>query len=204
MISTSGGDEDLSARFRSGERAALEHVYCAYVARVDREVRRLLQVHGGIWLVGAASVNDLVQDSFARAFSPTARRAFKGLHHHGPYLLAIVRNTVVDSLRLQQREVLAGGAAIEAWLALNDIDAAAAPPSWIDPVTLARVRDYLGRLPPDLRSVHHRRYVLDEAQHVAADALGLSRQRIRTLEKRLQLGLVRELERVGEKSLADP
>jgi RNA polymerase sigma-70 factor (ECF subfamily) len=195
MGSALEGDRNLLEGFRRGERAALEQVYWAYVARVDRLVRRLLHLHGGTQLIATANVEDLVQDSFTRAFSPTARLAYDGIRDYGPYLLTIVRNTVADALRLQQREVLAAVSEIEAWLALEEASPADDPSGWIDPVTLARVREYLSRLPLDLQSVHHRRYVLDEAQEVAADALGLSRQRIRTLEKKLRLGLARELKK---------
>lgn len=188
-------DGELLEQFRRGERSALERIYWAYAVRVERLVRRLLHLHGGTRLVVAANAEDLVQDSFTRAFSPEARRAYDGLRDYGPYLLTIARNTVADTLRLQRREVLARGAEIEAWLALKDIAAATDPSNWIDPVTLARVRDYVSRLPVELQSVHHRRYVLDEAQDVAADALGLTRQRIRTLEKKLRLGLVRALKK---------
>jgi len=195
MGSAFEGNRDLLERFRRGERSALEQVYWAYVTRVDRLVRRILHGHGGTRLVAGANVEDLVQDSFTRAFSPSARQAYDGLRDYGPYLLAIARNTVADSLRLRQREVLAGAAEIEASLALEDAAAAEDPSSWIDPLTIARVREYLNRLPLDLQSVHHRRYVLDEAQDVAAGALGLSRQRIRTLEKKLRVGLIRELKK---------
>ena len=195
MGSAVEGNRELWEQFRRGERSALERIYWEYVERVDRLVRRLLHLHGGTRLVAAANVEDLVQDSFTRAFSPAARGAYDGIRDYGPYLLTIARNTVADALRLQQREVLAGGAEIAAWMALEDVAPAEEPASWIDSVTLARVRDYLSRLPIDLQSVHHRRYVLDEAQDVAAEALGMSRQRIRTLEKKLRLGLVRELKR---------
>src|SRR5205807_2459423 len=70
------GNRDLLERFRRGERSALEQVYWAYVTRVDRLVRRLLHLHGGTRLVAAANVEDLVQDSFTRAFSPSARQAY--------------------------------------------------------------------------------------------------------------------------------
>jgi len=195
MGSAVEGNRELWEQFRRGERSALERIYWEYVERVDRLVRRLLHLHGGTRLVAAANVEELVQDSFTRAFSPAARGAYDGIRDYGPYLLTIARNTVADALRLQQREVLAGGAEIAAWMALEDVAPAEEPASWIDSVTLARVRDYLSRLPIDLQSVHHRRYVLDEAQDVAAEALGMSRQRIRTLEKKLRLGLVRELKR---------
>jgi len=188
-------DRELWEQFRRGERSALERIYWTYVARVARLVRRLLYFHGGTRLVAAANVEDLVQDSFTRAFSPAAREAYDGIRDYGPYLLTIARNTVADALRLRQREVLAGGEEIAGWLALENDASAEDPASWTDSVTLARVRDYLSRLPLDLQSVHHRRYVLDEAQDAAAEALGISRQRIRTLEKKLRLGLERELKR---------
>ena len=78
------GNRDLLERFRRGERSALEQVYWAYVTRVDRLVRRLLHLHGGTRLVAAANVEDLVQDSFTRAFSPSdrhGRRCAKSSRH---------------------------------------------------------------------------------------------------------------------------
>ena len=188
-------DREFLERFRRGERSALEQVYWGYLASVDRLVRRLLHLHGRARLAATASVEDLVQDSFTRAFGPIARQAYDGRRDYGAYLHTIVRNRVADALRLQRREVLADDAEIEVWLALEDVAAAEDPPGWIDPVSVARVREYLSRLPRNLQSVHYRRYVLDEVQDVAADALGLTRQRIRTLEKKLHLGLVRELKR---------
>src|SRR4029077_9136848 len=107
MGSAFEGDRNLLERFRRGERAALEQIYWAYVARVDRLVRRLLHAHGGTRLVAAANVEDLVQDSFTRGVHPSARQAYDGLRDYGPYLLTIVRNTVANMLRLRQREVLA-------------------------------------------------------------------------------------------------
>ena len=202
MGSAFEGDRELLERFRSGERAALEQVYWAYVTRVDRLVRRLLHLHGGTRLIAAVNIEDLVQDSFTRAFSPVTRQGYDGIRDYGPYLLAIVRNTVADALRLQQREVLVGDAELEGWLALEDAAAAEDASNWGDPVTLGRVRDYLGHLPENLKAVHHRRYVLDEAQDAAAEALGLSRQRIRTLEKKLRLGLVRELKKTRVQNIS--
>ena len=89
-------DRNLLEGFRRGERPALEQVYWAYVARVDRLVRRILRVHGGTRLIAAANVEDLVHESFTRAFSPTARQAYDGIRDYGPYLLTIVRNTVAE------------------------------------------------------------------------------------------------------------
>jgi RNA polymerase sigma factor (sigma-70 family) len=192
-------DREFLELFRRGERSATEQVYWAYLASVDRMVRRLLRFYGGKRPVSAANVEELVQESFTRAFGPMARQAYDGLRDYGAYLHTIVRNTVADALRLQRREVLAGDTEIGVWLAMEDVAAAQDPSSWIDPVTAARVRDYLSRLPLNQQSVHYRRYVLDEAQDVAADTLGITRQRIRTLEKKLRLGLLRELNRTRAK-----
>jgi len=44
-------------------------------------------------------------------------------------------------------------------------------------------------IPEDLAAVHRERYVLGHTQRVAALALGLSRQQLRTRENHLRVGL---------------
>jgi hypothetical protein len=48
-------------------------------------------------------------------------------------------------------------------------------------------------MPQELRGVYERRFVLSEPQQRAADALGISRQTLRTLENKLIDGLKRVL-----------
>ena len=52
-------------------------------------------------------------------------------------------------------------------------------------------------LPEELRQVHHQRFVLATPQRQAAEALGISRQSLRTLEKKLIVGLRRQLRQAG-------
>jgi DNA-directed RNA polymerase specialized sigma24 family protein len=51
------------------------------------------------------------------------------------------------------------------------------------------VEEYLAALPRDLRRVHELRYEQGYSQEKAAEALGVGRQTLRTLEVRLRDGL---------------
>jgi RNA polymerase sigma-70 factor (ECF subfamily) len=190
------GDAALLARFRAGDRAALERVYWAYVDRVETVVRHGFQIlrEGGatqIPGVGPSEVGDLVQETFVRAFAERARLAYDGLRDYAPFLSTIARNLLVDRARKQGRELQLDD--------LAQLDAAAPPPDepYADEPTMKAVKEYLESLSPELRGVHEQRYGRGVSQEEAARALGLSRQQIRTLEKRLRDGLSAHLERAG-------
>jgi RNA polymerase sigma factor (sigma-70 family) len=185
--------KDRLERFRRGERAVLERVYRVYVARVEALVRRQLSARRVSTRI-AEQWEDVVQEAFAHAFSRRAREAYDGTRDYGPYLLAITRNVVADLLRTGAREVTTGDDPIEHRLALEAASSFVADqPHWNDPETVARARGYLAKLSDELQSVHYQRYVLGKAQAAAARSLGMSRRRVRTLEKRLSVGLMREL-----------
>jgi len=57
------------------------------------------------------------------------------------------------------------------------------------------VEEYLGALPPDLREVHRLRHEQCLSQEQAAERLGVGRQTLRTLERRLQDGLACALDK---------
>jgi RNA polymerase sigma-70 factor (ECF subfamily) len=65
---------------------------------------------------------------------------------------------------------------------------------WEDPEILGIVQEYLAGLPEDMRAVHRLRYILSVPQREAAEQLGMSRQHLRTLEKRIQDGLRARIE----------
>jgi DNA-directed RNA polymerase specialized sigma24 family protein len=99
---------------------------------------------------------------------------------------------VVDWLRRAGRE-RSDGRSLEALL-----DAAPVDPSADDlfPAELVRITaSYVQSLSPELKSVHERRFIDAEAQRSAAEALGMSRQNLRTLERKLVDGLRRELKK---------
>jgi RNA polymerase sigma-70 factor (ECF subfamily) len=191
---------ELLAAFHRGEERALEEVYWAYVTRVERMVRfGSLLVGSGSRVRGAADdVEDLVHETFARAFTDRARRAYDGKRRYGPYLAAIARNLLVDEARRRGRELLTAELADD--LPLED----ASEPDWADPATTRAVEEYVARLPDELRAVHHHRYERGSSQEAAAAALGLSRQQIRTLEQRLRDGLRSHLEEIGNQDRVPP
>src|SRR5216110_1237368 len=90
-------DPNLLTRFRRGERDALLHVYRCYADDVAQALRRGFGL--GTFPLQSADVVDLVQESFAKAFSPAGRVGFDGQRDYRPYLLALVRNVYVDWLR---------------------------------------------------------------------------------------------------------
>lgn len=173
--------------FKRGERAALERVYRTHVAMVERYVRAVLLRTRRF---SGSNLSDLVQEVFMRAFSASARDSYDGRREYAPYLTTIARNVVVDWHRRTSREpfdpreleTLLDGGASEA----SDVEAFPA-----ELVGLAA--KYVEGLSQDLRDVHERRFVLAEPQQRAADALGISRQTLRTLEKKLIDGLRRAL-----------
>lgn len=134
---------------------------------------------------------DLVQETFARAFSQRARLAFDGLRDFGPYLATIARNLLVDWARRQGREIQTDSVAAQ--LAQEDGDELDVP--WADAATIRIVEDYLAGLPRELADVHRERYVHSRSQRDAAKILGISRQQLRTRENRLRDGLRRLLAR---------
>jgi DNA-directed RNA polymerase specialized sigma24 family protein len=63
----------------------------------------------------------------------------------------------------------------------------------LDPARSRVVARYVETLSPDLRLVHQHRFVRAQSQRDAARTIGITRQRLRTLEARLVKGLRRAL-----------
>jgi RNA polymerase sigma factor (sigma-70 family) len=186
-------DRELQAAFRAGHPQALDQVYRAYAPVVDRAVRRFAQRSGEASLAQPSVIADLLQEIFARAFSPSARRAYDGARDLGPYLVTIARNCFLDSLRTSGRELLTQP---EELAPSQDADVPERD-DWTDPKVVAVVTGYLQSLPPDLQGIYRQRFVLDRSQVDASSALGSSRRAIRTGEERLRRGLRKALVRAG-------
>ena len=192
-VGSSLGDGALEA-FRRGDATVLEQVYWHHVDYVERIVRHGLaswrQSEGG---GPPRDADDLLQDIFARAFSPAARQSFDGRREFRPYLAAIARNVLIDLFRASR---------IDDRLVYDELpenEVAVDDPQWAEPRLLAIVKDYVAHLPPELEGVYHQRYVLGVSQEIAARSLSLTRQRLRTLERKLRARLARELKRAGIK-----
>jgi RNA polymerase sigma-70 factor (ECF subfamily) len=188
-------DRALLARFRRGDPAALERVYREHVDLIERVVQRGFHVIASDAHVPGASrddVADAVQETFARAFAERARLAYDGLREYGPFLTTIARNLLVDRARKRGREV-----SLEELGADIGDEPAEDPEPFADSKTMKVVREFLAELTPELRGIHEERYVRGVSQEEAARNLGLSRQQVRTLEKKLRDRLVERLEGAG-------
>ena len=196
------GDRDRLDLYRRGDRAALEQIYWAYVDPVERVVTRRMRGEGPARSGSSVSVEDVVQEVFTRAFSRRARTEFDGLREFGPYLFTIARNVVADVFRRLEREVPTDLEMLDDRVMADDPRSPEASLS-TDTHLLARVRDYLARLPADLAAAHYQRYDLGVSQDAAALAMGITRQRLRTLERRLRHGVIRELHARQTKDSSD-
>jgi len=180
---------DRLAAFRRGDRATLEQLYREYLAHIQRLVRSGWRGADGsrAAALGRQDVVDIVQEVFARVFSERARLGFDGLRPFQPYLDTIARNLLVDWAPRHGREIAVGA---ELEVPAED------PPAddWADAATITIVEGYLGALPDELRQIHEARFVKGLSQRDAADALGITRQQLRTREARLRDGLRRLLD----------
>jgi len=181
----------LLERFRAGSREAMETVYWAYVRKIEAQLRAGFALSLGRKVPGVAAteLEDLVQEVFAKAFSERARLAFDGTRDYGPFLSTLARNVVVDWARKRNRHLVF---ADSGELTENLVETAPQEP-WAEPDALRVVETYLRTLPENLAAVHRERYVLGHTQKIAAEALGLSRQQLRTCEDQIREGLDRAL-----------
>jgi RNA polymerase sigma-70 factor (ECF subfamily) len=191
-------DPELAHAFRRGDHGALERVYRLYARDVEKCVRRALLRIGRLQ---PANLADIVQEVFLKAFSVAGRDGYDGLRDYAPYLMTIARNVFVDWMRRTSREVPGSHLleVFESGRAVVDHSQAAEEPIFSAPV-IALTNEYLAGLTPELRAVHQQRFVLGLPQRPAAEALGISRQSLRTLEKKLVVGLRRKLRRAGLRS----
>jgi RNA polymerase sigma factor (sigma-70 family) len=182
-------DRVFLEEFRAGKRAALERIYQEHVDGVEALARAGLR---HFQRFSPANLADVVQEVFAKAFSPKARAAYDGEREYGPFLRQLARNTLVDWLRKSGREV--PDAADLEHISAQDLstDPSGEP---FSAELVATVERFVRALPPDLRGVHEHRFLAAESQERAAAALGITRQNLRTLEQRLLQDLRREIRR---------
>jgi RNA polymerase sigma factor (sigma-70 family) len=186
------GDRPLLDAFRRGDRPALAAVYFHYVGDLAAMVRNGFAIPAsGTRVRGAAdeqTERDLVQEVFARAFAPAARAAYDGIRPYGAYLRRIAKNLMIDRVR-------AAGPAVS----LDDDDAqlvvapeaAELDPEWVEQRQVTS--EFIAGLAPELRTLVMLRFEDELSQNQVADALGISRRRVRTLEGRIERGLRKAL-----------
>jgi len=183
-------EPELLRAFRRGDRQALESVYRLYARHVEGRARHVLLRMGRL---SAADLGDIVQDVFVHAFSDDVRARYDGLRDYLPFLLAITRNMVVDWARRSGRQIR--DETLLEHFTTDSTDARSGPFEGLpfDLPLVAIAERYVESLPPALRAVHRLRFELAQPQRQVAKALGISRQSLRTLEKKLIGGLRSQL-----------
>lgn len=195
-------DRALLDAFRAGDPDALTTVFNTHVDDIARVARFGFALDERSYVRGIADVEeqrDVIQDVFVRAFSEKARAAYDGLRPYRPYLLRIAKNLMIDRARKIGRRP----AKVEASADMPSIDAlidrdapVPAPEEDIDwNHQRAIAKRYMASLSAELSHFVELRFVECLSQADVANALGVTRRRVRTLEKRTLAGLVRLLKR---------
>jgi RNA polymerase sigma-70 factor (ECF subfamily) len=150
-------------------------------------------------------LQDVLHETFRRAFEPSARTAYDGIRPYGAYVCTIARNLVLRSYRA--REVLfplVDGEQPSRAASIVAIDEGPSPErSVYDAEVRELVAAFLATLAPDERRLIELRFIEGLSQRDAAVALGLGRQRVRTHEQRLRAKLLAYLRERGEAALVD-
>jgi RNA polymerase sigma factor (sigma-70 family) len=184
--------------FRRGDRSALTEVYQFYVERVAALVRFGFTIDGppAVQVPGVFEPEiqcELVQEIFIRAFAEPARLAYDGLRSYRPYLMRIAKNLLID--RARQR--------IPASVSFDDADETIPEHAeFVSPeealhwqALSAEAEAFVAGLDAEARDLVRLRFEEDCSQAEAAERMGVSRRRVRTLEARVQKGLLRHLKK---------
>lgn len=196
-------DRALLDAFRRGERGALATLYRHYARPVYSLLKNGFSFRSGdAWrrTQGArseAEVEDLMQETFRRAFEERARLAYDGLRPYRSYLFMIARNLVLDLLRKRTPEFAAD-------LTDDGSDPDFTEPEAKSPEEVATegqlrglVQQFRGDLSPEQQQFFDLRFVDEQEQKDVQAALGLSLYRIRTLERQLRKRMLAHLQKHG-------
>jgi RNA polymerase sigma factor (sigma-70 family) len=198
-------DPELLHRFREGDRSALDCVYYAHCADVLRLVRQGFVLRGPPpvhirGLVDPDEQQDVVQEVFAKAFSPSARHSYDGWRPYRPFLLQIARNVRIDYERRRWREVplldVTGTGSNAATMVAHLLTSPSeqAPDELLDRERTKSTAAFLfAQLDPESQRFALLRFVDDLSQDEVARKMVVTRRRVRTLEGRVRRGMKRRL-----------
>lgn len=212
-----GWPRSLLEGFRAGDPAALGEVYeqhareVAVVLRNGFEFSSLGRRHRFVGYASTHDLQDALHETFRRAFEPRARRGYDGLRPYGPYVRTIARNVVLARFRKTARTFVpldttdaAGTSDIptERGRSATLSDDGISPEQRIhDEQVKGLMESFLAKRDELERRLVALRFIEGRSQRDAAVALGLGRQRVRTLEQRLRRSLIDHLRASGAEDL---
>lgn len=199
---------DFLLRFRAGCPQALEQVYRAFERPLRNFVARgfAFKSEGRqLYFGGFCDRNDLqdiVQETFRRAFGVKARAAFDGVRPYKNYLFTIARNAVITDLTTRRRQIPVGEALmrdapsddlspLESWVvgqrALLGEDLEARTDEHVENLEIyGLVMGFVEALTADEERFFRIRFLGQCSQEHTARRMGWNRARVRKLEARLR------------------
>jgi RNA polymerase sigma-70 factor (ECF subfamily) len=177
--------------FRQGNPKVLEAVYLHYAPLLAKRFVYKFKAYK----FGFFELDDLVQETFVRAFSHKARQSYDGLRSYLPFLFTIGRNLLLDHLRRDKKDQLA-----KSFEEINDSAQEVEPNLFSqerDPEEQAQDKQiwelyerFLDGLSKSDRKLWHLRLEEKLPRSEVEKALGLTSMRLRTREKRLRQKLL--------------
>ncbi|NOZ84771.1 MAG: sigma-70 family RNA polymerase sigma factor [Deltaproteobacteria bacterium] len=179
-------DFELLNAFRRGDESAMALVYHSYVDIVWTTVRRAGIIEPDLQA-------DVVQETFLKAFLPGTRAAYDSSREFKPYICGIARNLAVDMARRAGTKAKMEHNLLKE----NGIDHSNLKEEPEDLVHHHRLKElvnsYIDSVSPELKRFWMLRYKEELPQADVAAHMGITRRRVRTLERRLHKGLKRFL-----------
>lgn len=187
-------------RFRDGDRATLESLYRLHAPAIGRMARAGFSFTSRGAAQRFRGFNDvadqqnLIQETFLRAFGEGGRRGYDGITPYERYLRGIARNVVIDLFRNRAASLTV----FDVSLAEAQPDDQPEPGERIDRAALEEaVRRFTDELPRREQQLVALRFRDGLTQEQAAKRLKTRRATVRTLERRVREKLVASLTKAG-------
>jgi RNA polymerase sigma factor (sigma-70 family) len=212
-------DAALLERFRTGDVAALEKVY-----RFFRQPLRNFVLRGfafksdgrelyfrGFWT--EHDLDDILQETFRRAFGFKARQSYDGIRPYKNYLFTIARNAVINDLMLKNRQIPVGEALtrdtpsdelapVECWIlaqrgALEGEQTVSSEERVENLEIFGLIEAYMESLKSEEQRFFRLRFLAHCSQEDTARRMGWNRARVRKLEARLRRAFLCHVQGTG-------
>lgn len=201
-------NETFLAKFRAGDEEALARVYRIYERPLKNFVLRGFafksdgrqMYFGGLY--DEHDLEDVIQETFRRAFGVRARNSYDGVRPYKNYLFTIARNCVITELSAKRRQIPVGEALmrdapsddlspLESWVlsqrAVFGEDADVSSDERVETLEIyGLLMGFLEALPDEEQSFFHFRFLSQCSQENTAQRMGWNRARVRKLEARLR------------------
>ncbi|MEL7367647.1 MAG: RNA polymerase sigma factor [Myxococcota bacterium] len=199
---------ELLAAFRDGDKQALAEVYRAFEQPLRNFILRGFAFKsegrqlffGGVY--DSNDLEDILQETFRRAFGVRARAAYDGVRPYKNYLFTIARNAVITDMTVRSRQIPVGEALmrdvpgdelspLESWVvaqrAVHQDDQDFSSQEHVENLEIyGLLMGFMECLSDEERRFFRLRFLGQCSQENTAQRMGWNRARVRKLESRLR------------------